>query len=70
VKARLLHSLIAERVSSEADPGEDWTAGCCRHCDTPVWLSAAWLVLLAGDPQAVASCFECACAQVEDAGPR
>lgn len=66
MKARLLHSLIAERVSSEAAPGDDWTVGCCRHCDTPVWLSSAWLALLAGDPQAVASCFECACAQVED----
>jgi hypothetical protein len=65
VKARLLKSLIAERVSVEAGPGEGWTVGRCRHCDTAVWLSAAWLELLAGDPQAVASCFECACAQVE-----
>ena len=65
MKARLLRSLIAERVSSEAGPGEDWTVGRCRHCNTPVWLSYAWLELLAGDPQAVASCFECACAQVE-----
>ena len=68
MKARLLHSLIAERVSSEARPGQDWTAGRCRHCDTPVWLSKAWLELLAGDPEAVASCFECACAHVEAAG--
>jgi hypothetical protein len=67
VKARLLHSLIAERVSSEARPGEDWTSGRCRHCDTPVWLSTAWVELLAGDPQAVATCFECACAQVDGA---
>ena len=65
MKARLLHSLIAERVSSEAGPGEDWTVGRCRHCDAAVWLSNAWLDLLAGDPQAVASCFDCACALVE-----
>ena len=65
MKARLLHSLIAERVSSETGPGEEWTVGRCRDCDTPVWLSNAWLELLAGDPQAVASCFACACAQVE-----
>jgi hypothetical protein len=32
-----------------------------------VWLTSAWVELLAGDPQAVASCFECACAQVGDA---
>jgi hypothetical protein len=66
VKARLLRSLIAERVSSDEGPGEGWTVGRCRDCDTSVWLSKAWLELLAGDPQAVASCFECACAQVED----
>jgi len=66
VKARLLRSLIAERVSSEADPGDGWNVGRCRHCDTPLWLSNAWVELLAGDPEAVASCFECACAQVED----
>jgi hypothetical protein len=29
-----------------------------------VWLANAWLELLAGDPQAVASCLECATAQV------
>ena len=66
MKARLLRSLIAESVSSEAAPGDDWTVGRCRHCDTPVWLSDAWRELLAGDPEAVASCFECACAQVGD----
>ena len=66
MKARLLRSLIAERVSSEADPGDGWTVGRCRHCDTPLWLSNAWVELLAGDPEAVASCFECACAVVED----
>jgi hypothetical protein len=38
--------------------------GHCRHCEVSVWLSNAWVELLAGDPQAVASCFECACAQV------
>jgi hypothetical protein len=68
VKARLLHSLIAERVSSDTAPGENWTVGRCRHCDADVWLSAAWVELLAGDPEAVASCFECACALVEDSG--
>jgi len=66
VKARLLHSLIAERVSAEPGPGESWKVGRCRHCDAAVWLSDAWVELLAGDPAAVASCFECACAQVED----
>jgi hypothetical protein len=39
--------------------------GQCRHCDEKVWLSNAWAELLAGDPQAVASCFECAHALVE-----
>jgi NMD protein affecting ribosome stability and mRNA decay len=68
VKARLLRSLIAERVSSVAGPGDGWTVGRCRHCDTAVWLSHAWVELLAGDPQALASCFECACA--EAAAPR
>jgi hypothetical protein len=66
VKARLLHSLIAENVSVEPGPGEGWTVGCCRHCGAPVWLSNAWVKLLAGDPDAVASCFDCACAAVED----
>jgi hypothetical protein len=35
-----------------------------------MWLSNAWVEVLAGDPQAVASCFECAhaLALVEDAG--
>jgi hypothetical protein len=65
VKARLLRSLIAERVSSDPRPGEGWTLGRCRHCDEPVWLLKAWVDLLAGDPEAVASCFDCACAQVE-----
>jgi hypothetical protein len=63
VKAELLRSLIAERViSSEPGPGSDWTVGRCRHCDASVWLSDTWKDLLAGDPEAVASCFECACA--------
>jgi len=66
VKARLLHSLIAEKVSSEPGPGEGWTVGRCRDCDASVWLSNAWVELLAGDPEAVASCFDCACAAVED----
>jgi hypothetical protein len=66
VKARLLRSLIAERVSSEPRPGEGWTSGNCRDCDAPVWLSKPWVELLAGDPEAVASCLECACAAVED----
>jgi hypothetical protein len=69
MKARLLRSLIAERVSSEtAAPGprSDWTVGRCRHCDERVWLSSGWVELLAGDPEAVASCFECAHALVED----
>jgi hypothetical protein len=66
VKARLLHSLIAERVTSGPGPGEGWTAGRCRYCDAPVWLSVAWVDLLARDPEAAASCFECACALVED----
>jgi hypothetical protein len=43
-----------------------WTIGQCRHCDGKVWLSNPWVELLARDPDAVASCFECACAQVED----
>lgn len=70
MKARLLRSLIAERVFPETaapGPGADWTVGRCRHCDEPVWLSNAWVELLAGDPQAVASCFECAHALVEEA---
>jgi hypothetical protein len=65
VKARLLHSLIAERASSDPGPGSDWAIGQCRHCDEKVWLSSVWVELLARDPDAVASCFECACAQVE-----
>jgi hypothetical protein len=68
VKARLLHSLIAERVSSGSAPGGHWTVGRCRHCDAAVWLSDAWVELLAGDPEAVASCFDCACGLVEDPG--
>ena len=64
MKARLLRSLIAERVSADPGPGTGWSVGHCRHCDTSVWLSNAWVELLAGDPQAVASCLECACAQV------
>ena len=66
MKARLLHSLIAEKVSSDPGPGQGWTVGRCRHCDTSVWLSRAWVVLLAGDPHAVATCFECAHHLVED----
>ncbi len=66
MKARLLRSLIAERVSSGSAPGEGWTVGRCRHCDAAVWLSAAWVELLAGDPEAVASCFDCACALAGD----
>jgi hypothetical protein len=66
VKARLLHSLIAEKSSAEPGPGEGWTVGHCRHCDAAVWLSKAWVELLAGDPDAVASCFDCACAAVEN----
>ena len=67
MKARLLRSLIAERVSADPGPGTGWAVGRCRHCETPVWLSNAWVELLAGDPQALASCFECACAEV---GPK
>ena len=69
MKARLLRSLIAERVSpgtAAPGPGVEWTVGACRHCDTPVWLLKAWVELLAGDPEAVASCFECAHALVGD----
>ncbi len=67
MKARLLRSLIAERVSSdEPGPGAGWIVGSCRHCDEKVWLSNAWAELLAVDPQAVASCFDCAHALVED----
>lgn len=66
MKARLLRSLIAERVSSDPEPGAGWTIGQCRHCDEKVWLSGPWVELLAGDPDAVASCFDCACAHVED----
>jgi hypothetical protein len=66
VKARLLRSLIAERVSSDPGPGAGWTIGQCLHCDEKVWLSNTWMELLARDPEAVASCFECACAQVGD----
>lgn len=65
MKARLLRSLIAERVSSGPRPAAGWTVGRCRHCNEPVWLENAWVDLLAGDPQAVASCFECAHALVE-----
>ena len=64
MKARLLRSLIAERVSAEPGPGAGWSVGHCRHCDAAVWLSNAWVELLAGDPQALASCLECASAQV------
>jgi len=66
VKARLLRSLIAEKVSAHPGPGAGWTVGSCRHCDEKVWLANAWAELLAGDPQAVATCFECAHALVED----
>ncbi|MEW6471735.1 MAG: hypothetical protein AB1679_05660 [Actinomycetota bacterium] len=69
MKARLLRSLIAERVApGTAAPGPraDWTVGRCRHCDERVWLSRSWVEVLARDPQAVASCFECAHALVED----
>lgn len=68
MKARLLRSLIAEKVSAEPGPGTGWTVGSCRHCDEKVWLSNAWAELLARDPQAVATCFECAHALVEDPG--
>jgi hypothetical protein len=61
VKARLLRSLIAELVSAEPSPGVGWIEGRCRDCDASVWLSNSWVELLAGDPDAVASCFECAC---------
>ena len=67
MKARLLRSLIAERVSAEPSPGTGWSVGHCRHCDTRVWLSNAWVELLAGDPQALASCLDCASAQVGQA---
>ena len=40
--------------------------GRCLDCGAPVWLSHAWVELLARDPEAVASCFECACAAVGD----
>ena len=49
-------------------PGANWTVGSCRQCDAKVWLSNAWVDLLARDPEAVASCFDCAHALVE--GPR
>jgi hypothetical protein len=69
VKARLLRTLIAERVSSdETGPGAGWTVGPCRRCDEKVWLSNAWAELLAGDPQAIATCFACAHALVEEPG--
>lgn len=71
MKGRLLRSLIAERVSPEgAAPGPraEWTVGACRHCQTSVWLATAWVEVLAGDPEALASCFECAHALVEEAG--
>jgi hypothetical protein len=61
VNGRLLRSLIAERVASEPRPGEGFTVGRCRHCDERVWLSNDWLTVLAGDPEAGASCFDCAC---------
>ena len=64
MKARLLHSLIAERVTTDPGPGDGWSIGQCRHCDEKIWLSNAGVDVLAGDPQAVAACFECACAQV------
>ena len=66
MKARLLKSLIAERVSADPGPGAGWTVGLCDRCDAKVWLSNAWAELLAGDPQAVATCFECAHALVEN----
>ena len=69
MKARLLRSLIAERVSTdESSPGTGWTVGLCHHCDAKLWLSNGWAELLANDPQAVASCFECAHALVEGPG--
>ena len=61
MKARLLRTLIAERVSSgEPGPGAGWTVGSCGPCDAKVWVSNAWSELLAADPQASATCFECA----------
>lgn len=69
MNARLLRSLIAERVSPGAGapgPGADWAVGRCRHCDEPIWLASAWVDVLAGDPEAVASCFDCAHALVEE----
>jgi len=69
VKVRLLRSFIGERVSSDdTGPGAGWTVGPCRHCDEKVWLSNAWAELLAGDPQAVVTCFDCAHALVEEPG--
>ena len=69
MKARLLHTLIAERVSSDGNgPGAGWIVGQCRHCDAKVWLSNAWAELLAGDPQAIATCFECAHALTREPG--
>lgn len=61
MKARLLRSLIAEKVSAEPDPGPNWLAGRCGHCDAPVWLSTGWAEILAGDPEAGAACLDCAC---------
>lgn len=69
MKARLLRTLIAERVSSDENgPGAGWTVGPCLRCDEKVWLSNAWAELLACDPQAVATCFECAHALMEEPG--
>ena len=68
MKARLLRSFIAERVSSGPGPGVNWTVGQCLHCREAVWLADAWVELLAGDPEAVVSCFECAHALVEPPG--
>lgn len=68
MKARLLRSLIAERVSSGPCPGTTWTVGQCPQCREPVWLANAWAELLAGDPLAVAWCFECAHTLVDEPG--
>ena len=66
MRARLLRSLIAEKVSACPRPSEDWTVARCSHCGEEIWLSSGSLALLAADAAATAACLDCACALIDD----